>query len=334
LSIACVDLNRMDAEITGYFDGIMASHSLHHLVELEREFRCVKRVLRPGCVFAINDMIGRNGRMRWPEAAHFVQMLWPILGERQRYHAQLKRLYAEFEDWDCSSSGFEGVRAQDILPLLVGTFSPRRFFAGGGIVDPFIERGFGFGFDTARDDDRRLVHFICQLNDALLDNGQITPTLMLAHFYCEAGEEKFFRGRSAAASIRDPKRTPKWTEYFPPVPVLRKVVRFRRSHSSCSGCQLEVFAMLPTIAHARAEDIEIGARELPLECLRSAFEVALAVRQPLGDGLQPRSVVRGQRLAPHGREGDLDLIEPARVNRNPSAMGLRESPHRCFATMR
>jgi SAM-dependent methyltransferase len=220
-TLACVDLNGMDAEIAGCFDGVMASHSLHHLVELERVFGWVKRVLRPRCVFAINDMIGRNGHMRWPEAAVFIQMLWPILSERQRYHAQLKRLYVEFEDWDCSSSGFEGVRAQDILPLLVETFSPRKFFAGGGVVDPFIDRGFGFGFDMTQEQDRKLLHFICQLNDALLDNGQITPTLMLAHFYCEAGEERYFRGRSAAASIRDPKRTPPWTVHYPSVPVLR-----------------------------------------------------------------------------------------------------------------
>lgn len=220
-TLACVDLNRMDAEISGCFDGVMASHSLHHLVELERIFGWVKRVLRPGCVFAINDMIGRNGHMRWPESAQFIQMLWPILSERQRYHAQLKRLYPKFEDWDCSSSGFEGVRAQDILPLLVKIFSPRRFLAGGGMVDPFIDRGFGFGFDMTCDEDRRLLNFIAQLNDALLDNGQITPTLMLAHFYCEGGEEKYYRGRSAAASVRDPEITPKWTEYYPPVPIKR-----------------------------------------------------------------------------------------------------------------
>jgi len=220
-TLAQVDLNRMDAEISGCFDGVMASHSLHHLMELERVFDWVRRVLRPGCVFAINDMIGRNGHMRWPEAAAFIQLLWPLLGERQRYHAQFKKVFAEFEDWDCSSYGFEGVRAQDILPLLVKTFSPRKFLAGGGIVDPFIERGFGFGFNIADDDDCKLLKFICQLNDALLDNGQITPTFMLAHFYCEEGEEKCFRGRSAAGSIRDPERTPGWTAFYPPVPLMR-----------------------------------------------------------------------------------------------------------------
>ncbi len=68
-TLADVDLNRIDTGISGQFDGVMASHSLHHLVELEHIFDWVKEVLRPGCVFAINDMIGRNGHMRWPETA-------------------------------------------------------------------------------------------------------------------------------------------------------------------------------------------------------------------------------------------------------------------------
>lgn len=220
-TLADVDLNRIDSGISGQFDGVMASHSLHHLVELERIFDWVKEVLLPGCVFAINDMIGRNGHMRWPETAAFVQMLWPILNDRQRYHARLKKLYAEFEDLDCSSSGFEGVRAQDILPLLVERFHPRRFLAGGGLIDPFIDRGFGFGFNLSEERDRHLLEFIAKLNDALLDNGQITPTLMLAHFYNEPGEEKFYRGRSARASIRNPNADPAWTSNYPPVKVIR-----------------------------------------------------------------------------------------------------------------
>ena len=214
-----VDLNTMDAEIAGEFDGVMASHSLHHLVELERIFTWVKRVLKPNCVFAINDMIGRNGHMRWPETGIFVRMIWPLLSEKQRYNVQLKKLYEDFEDHDCSTFGFEGIRAQDILPLLVRTFQPKRFFAAGGVVDPFIDRGFGHGFDLTEDKDKKLVEFICELNDALLDSGQIKPTLMLAHLVNEPVEQKFFRTRSAVACLRNPMIDPAWTTAYPAVVV-------------------------------------------------------------------------------------------------------------------
>jgi hypothetical protein len=159
--------------------------------------------------------------MRWHETAIFIRMLWPLLDERKRYHHQHRRVYEVFEDFDCSTEGFEGVRAQDILPLLVKTFSPRRFFATGGVIDPFIDRGFGHGFDMGREDDRRLLEFIADLNDALLDCGQIRPTLMLAHFAAEPAEERYYRNRTAAACVRDPADRPAWSAAYPPVPLLR-----------------------------------------------------------------------------------------------------------------
>ena len=217
--LRAVDLNQMDSGIAGEFNGVMASHSLHHLVELDRIFRWVKRVLKPGGTFAINDMIGRNGHMRWPETGQFVQMLWPLLNDRQRYNVLLKRLYDVFEDHDCSTFGFEGIRAQDILPLLLINFYPKRFFATGGLIDPFIDRGFGFGFDVSNEKDKTLLDFISKLNDVLLDAGQIKPTLMLAYFVKEPCEEKFFRMRSAKACVREPTTDLGWTAAYPQIVV-------------------------------------------------------------------------------------------------------------------
>ena len=60
---ADLNLNPPDAQ----FDMIMAHHSLHHIVELERIFDYSKSHLKERGIFATNDMIGRNGHMRWPE---------------------------------------------------------------------------------------------------------------------------------------------------------------------------------------------------------------------------------------------------------------------------
>jgi len=38
---------------------------------------------------------------------------------------------ADLRYWDCSKQGFEGIRAQDILPLLVKKFSFRSFLGFG-----------------------------------------------------------------------------------------------------------------------------------------------------------------------------------------------------------
>jgi 2-polyprenyl-3-methyl-5-hydroxy-6-metoxy-1,4-benzoquinol methylase len=184
------------------FDVIIANHVLHHIVDLETLFADVMRSLKPGGVFATNDMIGRNGHMRWPEVAVFVHAYWHFLRPEQKYHAQLKRPEPNFIDHDCSSEGFEGVRAQDILPLLLKPFHPKRFFADGGLIDVFVDRSYGHGFRTDRADDCALIEHIGKVNELLLDSGLVKPTIMFGHFVKSPCEERFYRARRAASCIR------------------------------------------------------------------------------------------------------------------------------------
>jgi hypothetical protein len=160
--------------------GAMANHSLHHLVELESIFDGVRRSLGPAGVFVINDMIGRNGHMRWPEVLEVVDLLWEVLPERLKFNHQFGRLDRRFINHDCSADGFEGIRAQDILPLLLSGFRFRRFLAHGGFIDVFCDRGYGHNFDPASRPDTALIDLLHLLNDALIDNGQIKPTAMFA----------------------------------------------------------------------------------------------------------------------------------------------------------
>jgi hypothetical protein len=91
-------------------------------------------------------------------------------------------------------------------------------------------------------------------------------------------------------------------------------------------------------ARARDQGIEVGAGELPFERLGDALEVALEVGQALGHRLEAREVIRRERLALHDREVDLDLVEPAgvdrAVHRDDARMRLRQALHRCLASMR
>ena len=104
------------------YSAVMANQSLHHVMELEHLFDGVRQALLPHGKFIVSDMIGRNGHMRWPEALSVVQEFWLQMPERHRYNMLLKRHEASFEDWDCSTDGFEGIRAQDVLPTLINRF--------------------------------------------------------------------------------------------------------------------------------------------------------------------------------------------------------------------
>ena len=81
--------------------------------------------------------------MRWPEALFQVNELWRELPERYHHNRQLRRMEPEYENWDCSKEGFEGIRAQDVLPELLKRFHFKLFVGFGNVVDIFVDRSFG-----------------------------------------------------------------------------------------------------------------------------------------------------------------------------------------------
>jgi hypothetical protein len=101
-----VDVNAWEPKAE--FAGIMAHHSLHHVVQLERLFDGVKKSLLG--YFCSIDMIGRNGHMRWPEVLELVQLFWALLPPEKRKHAVLPNFENGFYNHDSSSIGFEGIR--------------------------------------------------------------------------------------------------------------------------------------------------------------------------------------------------------------------------------
>jgi ubiquinone/menaquinone biosynthesis C-methylase UbiE len=178
MSFISCDLNSWNA--SAEYDAVIANQSLHHVVNLEGLFGQVKRSLRPGGQFLISDMIGRNGHQRWPEALEVVHEFWRKLPPSHRFN-QLLGYYEElYQSWDCSMEGFEGVRSQDILPLLIERFHFHLFAAYGNAIDPFIDRAFGGHFDPAIEWDRSFIDQVHQRDEEELASGRLKPTHMIA----------------------------------------------------------------------------------------------------------------------------------------------------------
>jgi SAM-dependent methyltransferase len=185
------------------FAGIMANQSLHHVLNLESLFDAVRKALLPGSYFLTSDMIGRNGHQRWPEARRFVERFWNELPSAYRYNTQLNRREDEFLDWDCSVEGFEGIRSQDILPLLLERFDFRAFIGFGNVVDPFVDRAFGPNFNAEQPWDREFIDRVHALDEQELVKGTITPTHMVAILRAEPGSVHHFgRGLSPQQAVR------------------------------------------------------------------------------------------------------------------------------------
>jgi hypothetical protein len=185
---------------------IMASHSLHHIVNLERVFGNIASNLPREGVFVTCDMIGRNGHMRWPETLSIIEDIWPDMPDRFKVNHQLRRFEARYENWDCSTQGFEGIRSQDILKLCQQFFEFDRFLAYGGVIDIFVDRSFGPNFDPSAAYDRRFIDHIQSINDKLTDAGAIKPTMMCAIMITERRQApRVWRSWTPDFCWRDPR---------------------------------------------------------------------------------------------------------------------------------
>jgi len=196
------DFNRWQPQ--GSHDAIMANQSLHHVVNLEGLFAAIDAALAPDGRFITADIIGRNGHMRWPEAMAIIHEYWRELPRPYRRNVQLRRHEKLLKYWDCSIAGFEGIRAQDILPLLVERFDFELFFAFGNLIDPFIDRSFGPHFDADAEWDRDFIDRVHLRDEAELQAGTITPTHLLGVLRKRpyAGERRSRAGLEPARCVR------------------------------------------------------------------------------------------------------------------------------------
>lgn len=193
----------------GDYDGVLANSSLHHVVNLEGLLDGVRAALRPTGTFVTSDMIGRNGHMRWPEALDIVHEYWRELPQPYRYNRLLRRHEELYENWDCSSEGFEGIRAQDILRLLIERFDFDVFVPFGNVIDVFVERCFGHNFDPSRAFDAAFVDRVHARDVEEIARGAIKPTHVVAAMCVgRPGRNGWPPGLSPRFCVRDPGRAP------------------------------------------------------------------------------------------------------------------------------
>jgi SAM-dependent methyltransferase len=172
------DFNKWRVDKT--YTSVIANQSLHHVQNLEGLFAQVSSSLDENGSFIISDMIGRNGHQRWPEALLAVHKFWQELPDSHRYNHQLKRFEELYENWDCSNEGFEGIRAQDILPLLIENFHFEVFIPFANVIDIFIDRGFGHNYDKNKTWDTDFIDRVHECDEKLIQSGEITPTHLMA----------------------------------------------------------------------------------------------------------------------------------------------------------
>lgn len=195
------DLNSWDEK--GEYDVILAIQCLHHFVELETIFQKIFDNLENNGYFITHDMIGRNGHQRWAETLKIVRSFWQQLSPKYKFNHRNQQIEDTFINRDFSQHNFEGIRAQDILPLLNQTFNFELFVFWGGIIDPFISRAFGHNYDPNEVQDKAIIDKIQKVNEDLLIKKAIKPTQMIATMRKQKSIRKqFLYGLSPSDCIR------------------------------------------------------------------------------------------------------------------------------------
>ena len=132
-----------------------------------------------------------------------------MLPPEKRKHQILDRIDEDFYNHDCSTEGFEGIRAQDILPNLVPRFHFETFYAFGNLIDVFTSRGYGPNFDSRDPQDAALIDFVEYLNELLIEVGYLKPTRMCAIMSKNPVDNpRLYNGRTPEMMVRDPEHTP------------------------------------------------------------------------------------------------------------------------------
>lgn len=183
------------------YDLVIANQSLHHVVELEHLFAEIKKSLHAEGYFITSDIIGRNGHKRWPQAVKVLKKIWREMPPRYRYNHQLNLEQKRYLNHDCAIGSFEGIRAQDVLPLLIKNFHFETFIPFANLILIFIDRGFGPNFDVNNPNDLAFIDRIHQLDEELMLAGTIQPTQLMAAMKLKPNE---------TMRLRHPKLTPEF----------------------------------------------------------------------------------------------------------------------------
>jgi len=171
------DLNNF--KLNEKFDVVIANHSLHHIVKLEDLFEEIIKNSTENMIFLINDMFGRNGHVMWDNTLQVVNAIWKKLKQKYKLNAYNKCYDEKPLNNDCSKCGFEGVRAEDILPLLIKYFDFEIFLPFSTFINRFVARVYGHNFNVDDPYDVELVKNILSLDVKLLDRKKLSPVQAL-----------------------------------------------------------------------------------------------------------------------------------------------------------
>lgn len=156
-----INLNLIQADVNELFfsgetwDVIICISALHHVVELERCIQYIHDSLAiDGEFWSIGENIGRCGNRLWPDALTEANYVFKGLPEKYRKNRTTHKVDLEISDKDFSVDCYEGIRSEEILPILSRWFHEHDVYTRNCFLWRLINLDYSDNYSLSSEEDR------------------------------------------------------------------------------------------------------------------------------------------------------------------------------------
>jgi hypothetical protein len=182
---------------------VLAREVLHRCRQLERVVDLIREGIADEGLLLVSESIGRNGHRQWPEGLEIVDRVWSAMPQRYKLNHASHRFDDIFHNRGRGRSRDDGVRSEDVLPVLLDKMHFEVFVAFGCIMDALVNRQYGPNFDPHRAEDRAFIDELASLDETSIDCGVVKPTHMMAAAHPQPGlVRRYFGHRSPEFCVR------------------------------------------------------------------------------------------------------------------------------------
>ena len=163
IKINLIEANANELEYFGEkYDVILIVSALHHIVELEMLVKfCHDSLTESGEFWSIGECVSRNGNRLWPDARAEANKCFRQLPKKYRLNRFTNHLDSEIPDSDFSVGTFEGIRSEDIQPILDRWFYPLDVYRRNCFLWRLINLAYSDNYDLGKVEDRDwILHMV------------------------------------------------------------------------------------------------------------------------------------------------------------------------------
>lgn len=172
------------------FDVVFIEHSLHHFSPLDEVIANVRKWLKPGGIFVVNEYVGPR-RFQWTkrqlEAANHVRALLP---EKYRRHAiddsVNRKVICQSRLSMILKDPSEAIESDRIIPLLNEMFEVVEHKPCYGAILHLVFESIAHNFIPMDDEGRKYFDMCLEVEDVLTDSGEVQSDYAL--LICRKGE--------------------------------------------------------------------------------------------------------------------------------------------------